>query len=114
MILNLSGISREDFEFGEAINTIYSVLNEIRPPTNLIRNEALARLQSSLMKARALIKRNRGFETVIGYIDSIESIVEILLSKNEPVIIIDNNTKQEIMEKYTNLRAEIIKIYTHT
>jgi hypothetical protein len=113
-ILSLSGISREDFEFGEAINTIYSVINEIRPPTNLIHSESLLRLQSSLMKAKALIKRNRGFENVIGYIESIESIVELLLSENNPVIIIDNNTKKELMEKYTNLHTEIIKIYTHT
>jgi hypothetical protein len=51
-ILKLSGISREDFEFGEQISKIETILNEIRAPTMMISNEELSKLQTALTRSK--------------------------------------------------------------
>jgi hypothetical protein len=113
-ILNLNGISRRDFEFGESFSRIGTILSDIKAPTMLISNDKLTEVQESLMRIRALIKNWVGFETVIGYVDSVSSIIEELLSTNHPVMQVPNEAKQKLMELYSGMQVEIRKAYDHT
>lgn len=113
-ILNLNGISKGDFEFGELISTVESTIDDIEAPTMIINNKKVTKLQNALLKARVIIKRWVGFESVIGYIDSILSIVEELLASNYPVMVVPNETKQKLMELYSGMQVEIRKAYDHT
>jgi hypothetical protein len=113
-ILNLNGISRGDFEFGELFSKIGIIINEIRAPTMLIGNDKLTEIEESLMRMRALIKNWIGFETVIGSIDSCSSIIEEMLSTRHPVMQVPNETKQKLMELYSGMQVEIRKAYDHT
>ena len=113
-ILNLNGISRGDFEFGELFSKIGIVLNEITPPTMLISTDKLTEIQECLMRMRALIRNWIGFEAVIGSIDSFSSIIEEMLSTWHPVMQVPNETKQRLMELYSGMQVEIRKAYDHT
>ncbi len=113
-ILNLNGLSKGDFEFGELFSRIGTILDEIRAPTMMITSEKLTELQQNLMKIRALIKRWIGFEVVIGSLDSISSIIEMLLLPNHPVIQVSQKNKRELMELYAGMKVEIRRAYEHT
>jgi hypothetical protein len=113
-ILNMNGISRGDFEFGELFSKIGTILNEIRAPTMMISNDKLTEIQESLLRMRALIKNWIGFEAVIGSVDSFSSIIEEMLSTRHPVMQVPNDTKQRLTELYSGMQVEIRKAYDHT
>lgn len=113
-ILKLNGLSKNDFEFGELFTRIVGILDEIQAPTFGISHQKLSIVQQVLMRIRALIRRWVGFEGVLGSIDSLSSIIEELLSTRRPMIRVEIQTKQHLIELYSGMQVEIRKAYNHT
>lgn len=112
-ILNMNGMSRDDFEFGEMFSKIGTILEEIQAPTMMISDEELSEFLNILTRMRVLIQRWVGFGTVISHIGSISNIVKELLDQNRPVFVVENETKRKLMELYNGMQVEIQKAYAH-
>jgi hypothetical protein len=112
--MSLNGVSRADFEFGEMVAKIGTIFREIEAPAMTIGYVKLSEAQIYLTRIKAKIKRWEGFESVIGCVDDISSIVEELLSTNNLEITVEKDTKQKIIESYNQMRNEIMKVYNHT
>jgi hypothetical protein len=110
----LNGTSKDDFEFGKLISPIELILEEIKAPTMLISNDKLAKIQTLIIKSKTLIMKWIGFESVIGCLESILSLVEELLFTNSPVIRVSNESHQKLIELNNALNIEIKKAYAHT
>ncbi|MCJ7631687.1 hypothetical protein MUP77_04700 [Candidatus Bathyarchaeota archaeon] len=106
--------SRPDFEFGELSGKIETLLDEIRAPTMMIRDEDLSELQNSLIRMTIMAKNWIGSGRIIGCLDSISSIVEELLKPNYPVLTVDNETKQRLLELFADMQVEIKRAYAVT